>query len=110
MQVIGVEWLASAVRLAGFSAKMVFNGKGAIFFPVSRQHRDQRAEGIAYDDDYKGNALAAMLEPGRIEIRFHKAFTDAAVTDLVRALLEQPALSFMRGWTVTYQGRALNVV
>lgn len=105
MQVIGVEYLTSIVGEKSFSAKMVFNDRGAIFFSVDRQHRDMNADGISYKDDYKGNALAAMLGPGRIEVRFHKAFTDAAVARIITVLLDQPTLSFLREWRVTYQGR-----
>jgi hypothetical protein len=59
--------------------KLVFNSRGAIFFPVDQQHRDQKAPGISYEDDHAGNALAAILSPGRIEIRRHSDFSDAAI-------------------------------
>lgn len=107
MLLIGIEYIQSAAE-PGWSAKMVFNDRGAIFFSVKRQHREAKAEGISYEDNYKGNALAAMLVPGKIEIRFHKAFSDSAVTDLVRTLLTDPRLSSMSGWQVTYQGRRLS--
>jgi hypothetical protein len=55
-------------RTGGFSAKAVFNQHGVIFFPVDRQHRDQKAPGISYADQSAGNALAVMLSPGMIEI------------------------------------------
>ena len=88
---------------------MVFNEAGAIFFPANLQHRDQKAAQISYEDDYAGNALAAMLAPGRVEIRYHKNFSDERVTQIVRNLMTEPSLAFMRGWQVTYQGRALLV-
>ena len=65
---------------------------------------------ISYEDDYKGNALAAMLAPGKIEIRFHESYSDGCVITIVKTLLSSPELSFMAGWQVTYQGRTLIVV
>ena len=107
MLVIDAEYLASQVARGSFSAKMVFNANGAVFFRADQQHRDQKAAGISYEDDYAGNALAAMLSPGKIEVRWHQAFSDQRVTEIIGALMRQPQLSFMRGWQVTYQGRTL---
>ena len=107
MLLSGVEFLASQVARGPFSAKMVFNANGALFFRADQQHRDQKASGISYEDDYAGNALAAMLSPGKVEIRWHRDFSDQRVAEIIGALLAQPPLSFMKGWQVTYQGRAL---
>jgi hypothetical protein len=109
MLLIGVEYLAGLVRQGGFSAKAVLNAKGAVFFSVRQEHRDQKAVGISYEDDYRGNALAAMFAPGRIEIRYHREFADRVVARIVTGLLADPRLAFMKGWQVTYQGRALAV-
>ena len=109
MLLSGVEFMLSLVKEDHFSAKIVFNESGAIFFPVNQQHCDQKAEGISYEDNYKGNALAAMLAPGKVEIRYHQQFSDNRVASIVASLMEQPRLSFMKGWQVTYQGRALSV-
>ncbi len=108
MILIGAEFLASLVAKGGFSAKMVFNQNGAIFFSVSQQHKDQKASNISYDED-KGSALAAVLAPGKIEIRYHKKFSRERVAAIVSSLLAQPELPFMRGWEVLYQGRKLSV-
>lgn len=109
MQLLGVEFLAGVVAQGGFSAKMVLNEHGAILFPVEKQHRDQKSALISYEDDYAGNALAAMLAPGSIEIRYHRDFGDEQVARIVGALLAEPALALLRGWRVTYQGRALRI-
>lgn len=109
MFLLGADFLKSLVVQGGFEAKMVLNAKGAIFFAVNQQHRSQKVEGISYEDNYKGNALAAMLTPGKVEIRYHKDFSDERVATIMRALLAQPALSFMREWQVTYQGRRLSL-
>jgi len=58
MLLIGADYLEELVEQGGFySAKVVFNAKGAIFFPVNQEHRNQKASGISYEDNYKGNAL-----------------------------------------------------
>lgn len=107
MTLIGAEYLARLASQGGFSAKMVFNEHGAIFFSTSCQHRDEKAPGISYEDDYKGNALAAMLAPGRIDVRFHAGFSDRRVRELLTALVHEPALQFLRGYEATYQGRSI---
>lgn len=109
MLLLGLDFLEAQLRQPGFSAKAVLNERGVIFFAVHREHRDQKTEGISYADDYAGNALAAMLAPGRIEIRFHRAFNDARVAALVRDLLADPRLAGLRAWVVTYQGRTLHL-
>jgi hypothetical protein len=103
--ILGLESLTP--NHPGFTAKAVLNQHGIIFFPVNHQHRDRKATNISYEDDYQGNALAAMLSPGRIEIRYHKAFTDEAIADLLGTLTAHPDLAFMRGWSATYQGRPI---
>jgi len=108
MLLIGADYLEGLVEQGGFySAKVVFNAKGAIFFPVNQEHRNQKASGISYEDNYKGNALAAMIAPGKIEIRYHQGFTDQVVANIIQSLLAQPGLEFLKDWQATYQGRPL---
>lgn len=109
MYLEGAAFLKSITSAAHFSAKMVFNARGAIIFPVSRQHRDMKADGISYEDDYRGNALAAMLAPGRIEVRYHQSYTDHEVAYIVAELLRDSRLAPLGVVTVTYQGRALAI-
>ncbi len=73
------------------------------------QHREQKAPQISYEDDYAGDALAAMLAPGRIEIRYHRDVSHERAAQIMRVLLAEPRLAFMRGWHVTYQGRTLRI-
>lgn len=103
----GSELLAALTSGSIHEAKMAFNDRGAIVFPVSRQHREMKADGISYEDDYKGNALAAMLRRDAIEVRFHQAFKDADVARIVAALLALPEFAAMRAAHVTYQGRVI---
>lgn len=107
MMLRGVEIVADLAAGRIHSAKMVFNDRGALFFPIDRQHRDEKTEGISYEDDYKGSALAAMLGRGRIEIRVHKSFSDHQVNSVLRALRARPELSAIADWQATYQGRPL---
>jgi len=107
MYLQGVDYIQSEAANTYFSAKMTFNARGAIFFPVRQEHRDMKADGISYEDDYRGNALAAMLGPGKIEVRWHRDYPDRKVAQIVRQILAHPELAFMADWRVTYQGRAI---
>ena len=108
MKLIGVEFLNSQLAQPGFTGKAVFNRQGIIFFPTSEQHRDQKVAGISYEDDSAGNALAAMLSPGKIEIRNHRDFSEPLVAQIVLNLMALTELAMLRGWQVTYGGRNLN--
>lgn len=108
MTVIGLSYLKSLLEREHFSAKMVFNERGAIFFPVKEEHRNMKGDGICYKDNYEGNALAAMLSPGKVDIRFHADFSDSRVRSTIGSLVSLPELTFMSSWSVFYQGRALS--
>lgn len=109
MVLIGVEYLHAIASRQAVDGKMVINEHGAVFGPVTTQHRDLRTVEVRYADEYKGNALAAMLAPGRIELRYHAAFTDARVTTILRSLAREPGLALIADWTITYQGLSLSV-
>ncbi len=61
----------------------MFNENGVIFFAAGKQHRDMQTAGISYEDNYKGNALAALLSKGMIEIRYHREFPDGRVSAIL---------------------------
>ena len=107
MHLQGIDYIQEEAAKPYFSAKMVFNAKGAIFFSVKSQHQDMTGPDIRYRDNYQGNAMAAMLAPNRVEIRFHNGFNDDQVARIIQALKQQPALSFLAEWEVLYQGRKL---
>jgi hypothetical protein len=109
MHLVGVEHVLAIVEGLAFDGKMVINERGAVFGPVSTQHRDLKTDGIWYADDYKGNGLAAMLAPGKIEVRYHKGFTDDDVVRLLRALFDEPSVGSIHDWQATCQGRPLNL-
>lgn len=108
MEIVGLDYLQSLIEKQYWSAKMVFNARGAIVFPVHREHRDHSIDCVRYADNYKGNAMAAMLSPGRIEIRYHEAFRDAEVSEIIRKLLVTEFFADFQ-WSVTYQGRPLEI-
>jgi hypothetical protein len=106
---VGIEHVDALLTGRVYDAKIVFNARGAIVFPSECQHREIKAEGISYEDDYRGNALAAMLRRDAIEIRFHRDFSDAAVSRIVGQLLSVPALAALATARLTYQGRVLKI-
>jgi hypothetical protein len=107
MHIVGAELFERWQTSGEGELKAVINARGAIFFPADQQHRDQSAVGLKYDDDSQGNALAAMLHPGEIEIRFDRNFSDAAVLAIIEQLARQPGLAALAAWRVKYQGRTL---
>src|SRR5688500_2547899 len=109
MNVSGIDYARELANGSRATAKVIFNASGAIVFPASEQHRDQKTVGVSYEDDYKGNALAAMISKRQMEIRFHRNFSDAQVESVVSSLLQHPELSFIREYRVTYQGRELSL-
>ncbi len=109
MTVTGAEHLEALLAGRVHDVKMVFNERGAIVFPAGPQHCEIKAEGISYEENYAGNALAAMVRRDAIEIRFHRAFDDKAVGRIVGELLALPALAALAQARVTYQGRTISV-
>ncbi len=109
MTVHGSEHLEAVIAGEVYDAKMVFNDRGAIVFPSKRQHREMKMEGVSYEDDYQGNALAAMVRRDAIEIRFHRAYDDKAVARIMSRLLATPELACIAKAQVTYQGRAISI-
>lgn len=107
MILIGRDLLERVLAGECSGAKPVLNFSGAICFPMEQQHRDQRAAGLCYADESAGNALAAVIRPGKIEIRLHSNFSDVAVAGLIRQLCAQPGLAGLRDWDHSYHGRQL---
>ena len=104
---LGIDTLHALARGELPHAKLVFNDRGFIAFPTTIQHNTMKAEGISYEDNYAGNALAAILKPGVIEVRFHRDFSDRAVGVLLFKLVATTALSELEPVSATYQGRPI---
>jgi len=107
MKVYGFDSVQPLVDSEGYVLKLLANNLGVILFPRTTEHRDVEQAGIRYADDSRGNALAAMIIPGRIEFRFHRDFSDERVRKLAKTLLANPELEFASTFEVTYQGRVL---
>jgi hypothetical protein len=108
MLIVGADYIERVARDEPVRLKMVFNHAGAIIFPETQEHRDQKAAGISYEDNYAGNALAAMLARGRIEVRFHERFSPEQVSAILSQLLSQPVLRPSLLWERTYRGLVLS--
>ncbi len=105
MIVYGFDSIAPMLDNEGYLFKLLANDTGVVLFPHTTEHRDATQSGIKYADDSRGNALAAMIKPGRIEFRFHRGFSDDRVKQLAERILALPELQFASGATVTYQAR-----
>ena len=108
MKAFGLPSISPYLEAEGYFVKCVLNSSAAVFFPGTIQHRDVKQEGVSYEDDYRGNAMAATITPGMIDVRFHQAFADGVVKEIFGRLLALPEMSWARGFTVRYQGRVLN--
>ena len=107
MIVYGFDSIAPLLENDGYLFKLLANDIGVVLFPHTTEHRDATQPGIKYDDDSRGNALAAMVKPGRIEFRFHGGFSDQRVKQLAERILALHELQFASDSTVTYQARTL---
>ena len=103
------DWICLEEVLANahYKFKAIFNARGIIFSPMSRQHRQTKAEGISYDDGPTGNALAAVISPGQVDIRNHPGFVAETVKRILEEILQDGRLEPLRGFTVTYQGKVI---
>ena len=102
---LGVDLVGDVQAGRRHEIKLVFNSRGAFFFPMSQQHRDQKAPGVSYEDDSRGNALAAIVRQRQIEVRQHRAFSHELVKTLIEQLSRYEGLAYLRECTITYGGR-----
>jgi hypothetical protein len=101
VKIINVELLRSQPA----NVKFLLNDSGLAFFPATQQHRDMKFPGLSYEDDHRGNALAGLVQPGRVDIRFHSAFSDERIRQLWSRVLASLELSGAQFGTLYYQGR-----
>ncbi len=87
--------------------KFILNDTGILFFPAAQQHRDFKMQGMSYEDDYKGNALAGIVSADHVEIRFHKAFSDDRVRALWARVTSKPEFTRENLGKLYYQGREI---
>ena len=107
MNVYGLELVQEMLEQDGYLFKLLANDSGVAMFPYTTEHRDATQPGIRYAEESKGNALAAMVKPGRVEFRQHREFTDERVKLLWQRIVQLPEMAFALESDVTYQGRSL---
>jgi hypothetical protein len=107
MMVFGLPSISPYLAAEGYFVKCVLNSSAAVFFPGTIQHRDVKQERVSYEDDYRGNAMAATITPGMIDVRFHRDYPDEKVRSIFKRLLALTEMEWARGFTVRYQGRVL---
>ena len=105
MNVIGAELLERQPNV-----KFILNDAAVVFFFSTQQHRDLKAHGLSYEDDYRGNAVAGVVSPDRVNIRFHQAYSDERIRHLWRRVLSAPEMAGKRLAALYYQGRAVTSV
>ena len=113
MRVFGRDRIQPELEKEGFFVKGLLNQEAIALFPAKAggrevQHRDAKIGGLSYEDHYRGNALALVVKPGVIEIRFHDRFSDDRIREIVREVKALPELAFARDYQVTYQGRVID--
>ena len=102
MRAIGVQLLETSKNL-----KFILNENGILFFPTSQQHRDSKIDGLSYEDDYRGNAVAGLITLQHVEIRFHSEFSDERVRNLWLRVLAISEVAKAELGQIFYQGRAI---
>ncbi len=107
MNVTGLDCVEAAIGEESHLMKLIANEAAAHFFPYTTEHRDIRVSGLNYEDDSAGNALAAMVKPGVIEFRHHRAFSDQRVRAIAARIVADPVGEFASGHAIHYQGRIL---
>lgn len=103
MQIVNAELLS---QITG-SVKFILNDSCIVFFPATQQHRDNKSHGLSYEDDYRGNAVAGLIMPDRVEIRFHKSYSDDRIRTIWRKVSSSPELARIQFGQLYYQGRQI---
>jgi hypothetical protein len=109
MKVFNLELLKQGLATKGSSVKFILNDTAIVFLPITQQHRDVKEQGLSYEDDYRGNAVAGLVTPSGAEIRFHQAYSDERIRTIWLQLKIMPAFSDPRLGRHSYQGREILV-
>lgn len=107
MTLLNSELLLRLLNTPGGRAKFVMNDRVIMFFPASQQHREAKASGVSYEDEHKGNAVAGIASPGKVEIRFHSRYSDERIRTIWNAVRSTPELANVSLGKLFYQGREL---
>jgi hypothetical protein len=76
MLVVNSQLIEPSLARPGQTGKFILNESAIIFFSTSQQHNSVKLHGLSYEDHYRGNALAGTFANCRIDIRFHRDFSD----------------------------------
>jgi len=110
MKITGAETLSARIeKEPARQFKAVLNETGIIIFSATAQHSTMKQPGISYEDDYRGSALAAILNGTKCEIRWHRDFTLERVKAIWKTLLQHSELSPLIQLRVSYQGSVFQV-
>lgn len=109
MRLINFELLQTALSEKSPRLKFIANEDAVLFFPDNQQHRSAKSDGLSYEDDYKGNAVAGIINGKQVEIRFHAGFSDNRILNLWTLILvtAQSVNIHLANSTLHYQGRRL---
>lgn len=108
MKVFGVDSIAHLVEEEGYQFKLIANAVAVAFFPCTTEHHEATFPGLNYEDESGGNALAAMVNPRRIEFRRHDEFSNERVQLIGQSILAKRELAFLANHVITYQGRSVS--
>lgn len=108
MNIYGADILERALQPKSRMIKFLLNERGIAFFSANQQHREVKLPGLSYEDDYKGDALAGTFQAGRVDIRFHQAFSDEKVRRLWKSVSQALPQLVAGNINVFYQGREVS--
>lgn len=109
MRIYGLDSLSAQQKAENFAFKLLINQYVAAFFATSLEHRDVTFPGLRYEDDYSGNALAAMVYRSRIELRYHQNFSSGQVAAIIQQLRPKLPTWMVADLVVSYHGKVLKL-
>ncbi len=107
MEAVNSELAQRALDQNGPTVKFSLSDRAIVFFPATQQHRDIKTHGLSYEDDYRGNAVAGLLNAGRVEIRFHARYSETRMHALWSRVQALPEFAGINLGKLYYQGREL---
>ena len=108
MEVLGLETIALELEQPSFLVKCLLSEKTVAFFPATSQHVNVRIAGLRYEEESKGNALAATVAPRRFGVRLHAKFSAEVVGRIVHQMLERDDMIWARAIPVYYGNQRLD--
>jgi len=88
--------------------KAVFNEKGIIFGTTRIEHKTLRCDGIFYEDEGAGNAVAVIFDGFKFEIRLHPVFSPERVNSILKNFDQEARLKWIAEMKITYGGKMLS--